>query len=85
MLGRVKMVDVYFVRFQEEVVAVFPDIQADLQGHCQSYSRVGQHSACDWDYLQQASRPATQQEYLELAQELTSIGYELHIREVENE
>jgi hypothetical protein len=43
-----------------------------------SYSHVGQHSECCYDYAIE-SKHATKAQYNDLAQELQSIGYNLNI------
>ena len=58
-----------------EVVALFPTIPADPQGHCLSYLHVGQHGAADPGHVIARTRPASATEYAELLDELTVIGY----------
>lgn len=52
---------------------------ADLSGNMTSYAHVGQHSAMSPEYLRDTT-PAREDEYRELLDELTSIGYILEIR-----
>lgn len=62
-----------------EVLALFPDLPAS-PGNCTSYAHVGQHSAADYGHCIAKSRPATVEEYSQLANELQQIGYQLQIR-----
>lgn len=56
---------------EPQVFAFFPDTK-------ESYSHIGQHSACSIDYVK-GCRPATLIEYEPLKKELESIGYNLNI------
>jgi hypothetical protein len=58
-----------------EVVALFPTIPADPQGHCLSYLHVGQHGAADPSHVIDHTRPARPDEYADLMDELIRIGY----------
>jgi hypothetical protein len=65
-----------------DLYAYFPQLRFSFNGYRPdnktAYSHVGQHSACHPDY-EKESRPATPFEYMELKQELESIGYTLKI------
>ena len=71
---------VIFRMFQGEVVALFPDMEADSCGRVSSYGHIGQHCAASYSLLVGKSRPATKEEYIPLLAELTSIGYKLKVR-----
>ena len=64
--------------FKGTVYALFPEINEN-NGRCSSYSHVGQHSAADYHGCIKTSRPATEEEYKPLFDELTSIGYNLRV------
>lgn len=59
-----------------EVMAVLPDESANY-GCFMSYMHIGQHSECSND-LASYTRPATEDEYVDLYAELIDIGYEVH-------
>lgn len=65
--------------FEGEVIALFPYEIEDLAGNCTSYALIGQHSAASYDYVVKNSRAATPEEYKDLHEELTEIGYDLTI------
>lgn len=72
---------VIFRWWQNDVIALFPEIPADIDGkYCLSYQRMGQHSGADYMGIMQKSRPAKESEYANLLHELTTIGYDLDIR-----
>ncbi len=60
------------------VVALFPEIPADIDGrYCESYEHIGQHGAADYYGVIMATRPVDPREYADLAEELRQIGYNL--------
>lgn len=60
------------------VVALFPEIPADLDGrYCESYEHIGQHGAADYQGVIMATKPVRPKEYADLAEELRQIGYNL--------
>ena len=60
------------------ILALFPEYPADPFGRfCESYMHVGQHAAADYHGVVQRTSPAKPSEYVELAIELTRIGYEV--------
>jgi hypothetical protein len=64
--------------FKGEIVALFPDLPADVEArHCTCYAHVGQHSAANLAYVLRHSRPATVAEKRPLLQELAGQGYKL--------
>jgi hypothetical protein len=59
-----------------EVIAIFPEIAGDCQGHYPaSYMHVGQHGASS--SLPHNTRPSTKEEISNLLKELISIGYDV--------
>jgi hypothetical protein len=71
---------VIFRKFRDgEVIALFPYEIADHNGAVSSYMHVGQHSGADLGIIQD-TKPASPEEYGDLAAELRSIGYDLSIR-----
>lgn len=69
-------------RFDKEhgVYALFPYNPYDYAGNLvDSYAHVGQHSGADYDHCIRTTRPATEDEYKDLFQELESIGYNLKV------
>lgn len=62
------------------VIALFPDIPFDREGHVTSYEHVGQHGGADYAHVIRATRPANQSEYAALKRELEDqIGYRLKV------
>ena len=59
------------------VLALFPEIAADHQGHCECYEHIGQHGGADYFGVIQATRPAKSDASKALAAELTQQGYNL--------
>jgi hypothetical protein len=73
---------VVFRYWQRELIALFPELAADMNGYyCDSYQHVGQHGGADYAGIIRNSRPATKQEYKDLAHELRQRGYKLDIRQ----
>jgi hypothetical protein len=61
----------------EDLMAYFPyETWCDNTKSC--YSHIGQHSACHPNYAKEC-REATMLEYLDLFNELQSIGYKLEL------
>ena len=59
-----------------EVIALFPQIAASVDGHlCQDYVQVGQHGAADTLIVVRRTRSAKPKEYQPLLKELRQIGY----------
>ncbi len=68
---------VQFRKLRGEIVAVFPyDIETQETTGC--YCHIGQHSTCDW-FINTYTKPVTPEEYKDLFEELTSIGYNLQV------
>ena len=62
--------------------ALFPELPADNDGiFCDCFQHVGQHSAADYHGCIAYSRPATPDEYADLADELRQRGYVLDVRQ----
>lgn len=70
--------------FSGTVFALFPHECDNHNGNVMSYQHVGQHSAADYNFCIAKSRPATEQEYAELKQELEDIGYEVNVVKKQN-
>lgn len=69
--------EVQFRLFMGEVIAVFPYI-IETKSNVSCYAHIGQHSSCMWN-INNASKPATPEEYSDLQKELESIGYNLKL------
>ena len=63
--------------YNDDLFAYFP-FEESSQGYKTAYSHLGQHSACHHKYAEE-SREATMLEYLDLFNELQSIGYRLEL------
>jgi hypothetical protein len=61
-----------------DVIALFPEELADLEGNMNSYQHIGQHGAASPDLIYHTKK-ATPAEYADLKEELESIGYRLRI------
>lgn len=79
-------VQFFYHQDNDDIFAYFPEI---LEGKkynvrtgeeifCSSYAHVGQHSACSNLYVKECKK-ATPEQYKDLKEELTSIGYNLKI------
>ena len=73
---------VVFRKFNEggDLIALFPAETFSAQGGCNSYQRIGQHGAADYNHCMKISKAATPQEYQALRQELENIGYKLDVK-----
>jgi hypothetical protein len=61
-----------------DIFALFPELPSDALGyHCDSYEHIGQHGRADYHGCIKNSTPAQPEEYQQLLQELTRIGYQL--------
>lgn len=61
-----------------DIIALFPEIPSDIGGrYCLSYEHVGQHGSANPRLVVRYTKPALPEEYAELAEELTNIGYNL--------
>jgi hypothetical protein len=73
---------VLFKRFQGSILALFPDelYNEDLYGNSQimSYQIIGQHGAANVELITECEN-ATPEEYEDIKNELTRLGYNLII------
>ena len=70
---------VTFRKFEnDEVIALFPDIEWDTQGNITSYMHIGQHGGASKELLNDLLLAETN-EYQELKEESETIGYYLVI------
>ncbi len=60
------------------VFAYFPDEIRDSQGNKTSYTHIGQHGACSYEYANEC-KEAKPSEYNDLKEELKNIGYKLQV------
>lgn len=68
---------VVYRKFDGEIIALFPAITATYNpDDCQSYQHIGQHGAATFGPVMRNSKPASQEEYQLLHNELVVIGYE---------
>lgn len=66
---------------QGGVIALFPEIPADVYGHLmQSYEHVGQHGGADCIGITEPVRRQNAEEVAALKAELESIGYSLDVK-----
>jgi hypothetical protein len=73
-------IKVIFRFWENEVIAIIPEEVGDNDpSTCLCYMHIGQHGSCDPDGLMAESRPATPEEYKDLYEEMTSIGYDIKI------
>jgi hypothetical protein len=63
--------------YNDDLFAYFPFEESSI-GYKTAYSHIGQHSACHYKYAEEC-REATMLEYLDLFNELQSIGYRLEL------
>jgi hypothetical protein len=71
---------VVFRRWRDtgDVIALFPELPADLSGDCcDAYEHVGQHGGADYHGVIQQTTPCSLNDAAALAQELRTIGYKL--------
>jgi len=62
------------------ITAYFPCEKYSQEiGVYNSYSHIGQHSACNYDFAKNKCKIANEQEYKDLFNELQSIGYNLEV------
>jgi len=68
-----------------DVIALFPEDPDDEYGrHCMSYEHVGQHGGADYYCVIRQTEPASPDEYKDLYDELTKIGYNLVVKKRNN-
>ena len=75
-----KKVKVIFRKYRDgSILALFPEIEF-CPGYCSSYMHIGQHSAARYEHCIESTKPAKEEEYKPLLEEILSIGYDLVIR-----
>jgi hypothetical protein len=63
-----------------EILALFPELPGtNSPATCTCYQHIGQHGAADLQSSIRVTYPATEEEYKDLKNELTRIGYDLEI------
>jgi hypothetical protein len=76
---------VVFRKFKNgEIIALFPYEIINRKWNCNSYMHLGQHGEADYHGLITVAKLAKENEYIELKNELESIGYNLDIVEKVN-
>jgi hypothetical protein len=70
---------VIFCHEEGGILAVFPQDKWDNIGNLTCYSTIGQHSGCSRSYFESLKVCDNPDQYLQLKQELLSIGYELNV------
>lgn len=65
-----------------DIIALFPYEYDEPRANynCLSYEHVGQHSDAWYEHVIKVTVPASELEYNDLLEELTSIGYNLIVR-----
>ena len=81
--------DVMFRKEKDNsITAFFPhfpyDYNYDGKGLITCYAHIGQHSGADYNHCISVSKPAKENEYKDLFEELESIGYDLNIVKRQN-
>lgn len=60
-----------------DLIALFPTLPGTMAAHtCDSYQRLGQHSAASVELFYEDTLPAHEAEYMPLLRELERIGYD---------
>ena len=72
------MTPVMFRRWRDGgIIALFPEIPADLTGGVMAYEHVGQHGAADYSLVMARTVPARPGDYADLLRELAEpVGYD---------
>lgn len=72
------MTQVIFRKYvsENEIIALFPNENANSNGECGSYMHIGQHSPADYNAVIEHTTAATKEEYTPLYNELVAIGYD---------
>ena len=58
-----------------DIIALMPYVIETFRYNCQSYMHIGQHGPARLSNVIKYTKPAKEEEYAELKQELESIGY----------
>ena len=69
---------VFYKEKDNEVFAIFPELFGHNANLVTGYSHIGQHSAYSKDYYKDLEE-ASWEEYKDLYEELTSVGYNLKV------
>jgi len=65
-------------RHSGDVIALFPELPADLGGDCcDSYEHCGQHGGADYHHVVRQTKPCSPDDAADLVAELRTIGYVL--------
>lgn len=65
-----------------QVIALFPEESDRRTGETMSYMHIGQHGGTDYHDVIRKTKPATENQYQPLLNELKSIGYDnLEVRQ----
>ena len=72
------MTRVVFRRYPDgQLIALFPDIPwSGQRSETTSYMHIGQHGAADYSHVIDTTKPATENEYTGLLNELKQAGYD---------
>ena len=71
------MTRVIFRKFNDgQVIALFPDENGNSRFECASYMHIGQHSPAGYNLVVQHTKPASEEEYRDLFDELKRVGYD---------
>ena len=70
--------EVIFRKDESGIFAIFP-YEIYNKHLITTYQHVGGHSSGDYNYCIKSSKPATEEEYKDLKEELESIGYNLKV------
>lgn len=73
--------EVIFRRFPKDnqIIALFPYDIYNSRGGITSYMHVGQHGEAEYSACIKKAKPAKEQEYKDLKEELESLGYNLKV------
>ena len=58
-----------------DIIALFPELPADIGASCASFEHFGQHGAADYNSVIRRTVPATPEEYADLKAELEGPNY----------
>jgi len=61
------------------IIALFPYLIHDMAGNVVCYAHLGQHGGASYNWAIKETKLAKENEYRDLYNELTQIGYNLHI------
>lgn len=76
---QVEITKVIFRKYPSgDVIALMPE-EEWCEGCITSYLHIGQHAGADYNHVMRNTKPATQDEYAHLYNELKQVGY-LHLQ-----